>query len=160
MRKSDRDAKIAKARAARRPEGAPPASGYQPPEPAEPAAPVSETEARVAEHFIFGILGLAILNGIFSPLLFYVVLMQNFWYPVQFMPHSLSFVMMFASLITSTLTIMVAGIPAALYERFLNKGRTNEVSLWIWLATLAFLTMPAAIAAIQQLTGGGAPAAP
>ena len=105
----------------------------------------------VAEPFLFGILGLGIINGIFSPFTGFVFLVNPFWYPSTFLPVSAPFIFLFASLITSTLTIMVAGIPAALYERFANAGRTNTMSLWIWVSTLAILSMPAVIRAFGAL---------
>ena len=44
----------------------------------------------------------------------------------------------------STGTIIVAGIPAALYERFTGVTEdSTDVSLWIWLAGTALLTLPA-----------------
>jgi hypothetical protein len=44
----------------------------------------------------------------------------------------------------STATIIIAGIPAALYERFAGvKDDSTPVSLWIWLAGTALLTLPA-----------------
>ncbi len=44
----------------------------------------------------------------------------------------------------STATIILGGIPAAIYERFVGaKDDSTEVSLWIWLAGTAILTLPA-----------------
>ena len=44
----------------------------------------------------------------------------------------------------STATIILAGIPAAIYERFVGaKDDSTPVSLWIWLAGTAILTVPA-----------------
>jgi hypothetical protein len=44
----------------------------------------------------------------------------------------------------STATIILGGIPAALYERFAGvRDDSNVVSLWIWLAGTALLTLPA-----------------
>ena len=55
-----------------------------------------------------------------------------------------SLTLMFASLMASTATIIVGGIPAAIYERFVGaKDDSTEVSLWIWLAGTALLTLPA-----------------
>ena len=55
-----------------------------------------------------------------------------------------SLTLMFASLMASTATIILGGIPAALYERYAGlKDDSNEVSLWIWLAGTALLTLPA-----------------
>jgi hypothetical protein len=50
----------------------------------------------------------------------------------------------FASMMLSTGTIILAGIPAALYERFVGAKEDSTVaSLWIWLAGSALLTLPA-----------------
>jgi hypothetical protein len=50
----------------------------------------------------------------------------------------------FASLMLSTATIILAGIPAAIYERIVGaKGDSTEASLWIWLAGTAVLAIPA-----------------
>jgi hypothetical protein len=55
-----------------------------------------------------------------------------------------SLTLMFASLMVSTGTIIVAGVPASLYERFIGaKDDSTEASLWIWLAGTGLLTMPA-----------------
>ena len=52
--------------------------------------------------------------------------------------------LLFASLMASTATIIVGGIPAALYERFVGAAEdSTETSLWIWLAGTALLTLPA-----------------
>jgi hypothetical protein len=50
----------------------------------------------------------------------------------------------FASLMLSTGTIILAGIPAAIYERFVGaREDSTEASLWIWLAGTAILAIPA-----------------
>ena len=55
-----------------------------------------------------------------------------------------SLTLMLASLMASTATIIVGGIPAAIYERFVGaKDDSTVVSLWIWLAGTALLTLPA-----------------
>jgi hypothetical protein len=44
----------------------------------------------------------------------------------------------------STATLILAGIPAALYERYVGaKDDSTDASLWIWLAGTAILAMPA-----------------
>lgn len=131
--------------------GPPPPSALMP-DPPKPQGPESETDFAIAEPFLFGILALGIVNGLFSPLLGLAVILNPLWYPSGFLPGSMSFLMLFASLVVSTLTIMAAGVPAALYERFFNKGKTNDVSLWIWISVLAVITMPAAVRAIAALS--------
>ena len=55
-----------------------------------------------------------------------------------------SLTLMFASLMVSTATIILAGVPAALYERYVKAtDDSTEVSLWIWLAGTGLLTLPA-----------------
>jgi hypothetical protein len=104
----------------------------------------------VTTVYLYGLLGLAILNGIFSPFRSMVFVFHTIWYPA-ILPASLAIVLFLSSLITATLTLMVAGVPAALYERFFGSGRTDQVSLWIWIATLAIISVPAVTVAIGQL---------
>ena len=57
---------------------------------------------------------------------------------------SVPLTLMFASLMVSTATIILGGIPAAIYERSIGaKDDSTEASLWIWLAGTALLTLPA-----------------
>jgi hypothetical protein len=56
---------------------------------------------------------------------------------------SQALVSLFASLMVSTATIIVAGIPAAIYERLTGAREDSTIaSLWVWLAGTALLTMP------------------
>jgi hypothetical protein len=53
-------------------------------------------------------------------------------------------VVYFASLMLSTLTIILAGIPAAIFERFVGaKDDSTVTSMWIWVAGTLFLALPA-----------------
>jgi uncharacterized protein YqgC (DUF456 family) len=88
------------------------------------------------------IIGLAIVNGMFSPALIVVFAMRALWYPF-FLPASLPAVFLASSLILSTLTLMIAGVPSALYERFSGSEQTTQTSGLIWLVAVAFLTLPA-----------------
>jgi hypothetical protein len=84
------------------------------------------------------------INGIFNQLglLFTLIYAQVIAGPVLF--GSTSLTLMFASLMVSTGTIILAGVPAAIYERFAGaKDDSTPVSLWIWLAGTAILTLPA-----------------
>ena len=57
---------------------------------------------------------------------------------------SVPLTLMFSSLMVSTATIILGGIPAAIYERVIGaKEDSTEASLWIWLAGTALLTLPA-----------------
>ncbi len=96
-------------------------------------------------HFYFiGIAFFGMVNGLFNQLWLLVALIH-----VQILAPALLFgsvplTLMFSSLMVSTATIILGGIPAALYERYVGaKDDSNEVSLWIWLAGAGLLTLPA-----------------
>ena len=84
------------------------------------------------------------INGLFNQLWLLFALIH-----VQILAPALLFgsvplTLMFSSLMVSTATIILGGIPAALYERFIGaKDDSTEASLWIWLAGTAMLTLPA-----------------
>lgn len=48
-----------------------------------------------------------------------------------------------ASLIIAFGTMFLAGVPAALYERFFGLKGTDQTAFMIWLACTLFLTLPA-----------------
>ncbi len=84
------------------------------------------------------------VNGLFNQtwLLFSVIHMQILAPALLF--GSVPLTLMFASLMVSTATIILGGIPAAIYERVIGaKDDSTEASLWIWLAGTALLTLPA-----------------
>jgi hypothetical protein len=84
------------------------------------------------------------VNGLFNQtlLLFSLIHMQILAPALLF--GSVPLTLMFSSLMVSTLTIILAGIPAAIYERIVGaKDDSTEASLWIWLSGTALLTLPA-----------------
>jgi len=94
--------------------------------------------------YLIGIAFFGMVNGIFNQiaLLFALIHMQILAPALLF--GSTGLTLMFSSLMVSTATIILAGIPAALYERFVGaKDDSSPVSLWIWLAGTALLTLPA-----------------
>lgn len=94
--------------------------------------------------YLIGIAFFGMINGIFNQiaLLFALIHMQILAPSLLF--GSTALTLMFSSLMVSTATIIIAGIPAAIYERFAGaKDDSTVVSLWIWLAGTAILTLPA-----------------
>ena len=106
------------------------------------------------QHNIVIVVGLAILNGIFSPALIAVFALQGIWYPF-FLPPALPMVFALSSLILSTLTLMAGGIPAALYERLAGGGTSSFTSGLIWLGGVLLLTVPAIPNILRALGIGG-----
>ena len=87
------------------------------------------------------IMAVAIVNGIFSPWVLAVFLLYPVWYPT-WAPMMTQPVYMASALILSTLTLMIAGVPAALYERLAGEPKST-ITGTIWLAGVVLLTLPA-----------------
>ncbi len=94
--------------------------------------------------YYVGIAFFGMINGLFNQLwlLFALIHVQILAPALLF--GSLPLTLTFSSLMVATATIILGGIPAAVYERFIGAGNdSTEVSLWIWLAATALLTLPA-----------------
>ena len=93
--------------------------------------------------YFVGIAFFGMINGIFNQLalVFALLYVQPLAGPLLF--GSLSLTLMFASLMVSTATVILGGIPAAIYERMTGAPDSTDASLWIWLAGAAILTLPA-----------------
>jgi hypothetical protein len=93
--------------------------------------------------YYIGIAFFGMINGMFNPLL----VIAYIWSKVlvsyllfEFEP----LIFVFAALMLSTGTIIVGGVPAAIYEHFAGaKDDSTATSLWIWLAGTGILTIPA-----------------
>jgi len=103
---------------------------------------------------IIAIMAVAIVNGVFSP--FFVVTSQVML--ASTMPLILlvspSFVAFFGSLIAATATIMLAGVPAALFERATGRRESDAASCAVWLVTTIVISFPALLRAIGVLLSG------
>jgi hypothetical protein len=94
--------------------------------------------------YFVGIAFFGMINGLFNQLWLVFALIH-----VQVLAPALLFgstglTLMFSSLMVATATIILGGIPAAIYERFVGaEDDSTEASLWIWLAGTGILTIPA-----------------
>ncbi len=85
--------------------------------------------------YFIGIAFFGMINGLFNQTALLFALIH-----VQILAPAL----LFSSLMVSTATIILGGIPAAAYERITGaKEDSTEASLWIWLGGTAVLTIPA-----------------
>jgi len=85
-----------------------------------------------------------VVNGIFNELWVLFALIHVRILAPALLFDSLPLTFMFSSLMVSTATIILGGIPAVIYERFIGaKDDSTEGSLWVWLAGTAILTIPA-----------------
>ena len=92
----------------------------------------------------------AIVNGITSPFVFVLFQIAPAWVPTALMV-DLRFVLYLASLACATLTLLVAGVPAALYERARGLPATDRTSQVIWLISTLVLSLPG----LHNLLTGG-----
>lgn len=93
--------------------------------------------------YYIGIAFFGMVNGIFNPLMAFAYVFSKVLMNVPlFGSESLFFY--FAAMMLSTATIILGGIPAAIYERFVGAtDDSTDASLWIWLAGTAVLALPA-----------------
>lgn len=96
------------------------------------------------QFYFIGIAFFGMINGLFNQiwLLFALIHIQILAPALLF--GSVPLTLMFSSLMVSTATVILGGVPAAIYERFKGvREDSDAVSLWIWLAATALLTLPA-----------------
>jgi hypothetical protein len=96
------------------------------------------------QYYYIAIAFFGMINGLFNQvaLLFTILHMQILAPALLF--GSTGLTLLFSSLMVSTATIILGGIPAAIYERVTGaRDESSEASLWIWLAGTALLTLPA-----------------
>ena len=87
------------------------------------------------------VIGVCIVNGIFSPYLRVAIPISAVLMPELF-PRTLEWVLFWSSVLLASVTLLFSGVPAALYERLVERGKESTVSMWIWLAGAAALSLP------------------
>lgn len=107
------------------------------------------------DMLIVGILGMSILNGMhFSPWFDLAFLITRPFFQITFWISSPVLIFYFTSLMLSTLTVILAGVPAAIFERVTGRKETDAVSLGVWLVATILLTLPALLAAASATRPG------
>jgi hypothetical protein len=101
------------------------------------------TDVMRRDAFIVGIVGFGAANGMhFSPYYAPARILFDPFVKVTFFTSSPIIISYFTSLVLSTLSIMLAGVPAALYERARGMQTSNAVSFGIWFGFMALITLP------------------
>ena len=93
-------------------------------------------------HFLVAILAFAIVCGLFHPLMPPVIVL-SFHLVGRLLFGFTPLILLFSSLLFATACVIVAGIPAALFERLTGRQESDEASLWVWLAGMAVISLPA-----------------
>lgn len=89
------------------------------------------------------VLGISVANGIFSPFLNIAIPVAAVLLPELF-PRTVEWVLFWSSVLLASATLLLSGVAAALYERLIERNAEGTVSMWIWLAGAAALSLPAA----------------
>lgn len=84
----------------------------------------------------------AIVNGIFSPLVGLAYALAPIWLP-EFLPITTGILLYLSSLIVATATLLVAGVPAAVYERLIDRRPESKIPTLIWLGASITISLPA-----------------
>jgi hypothetical protein len=87
------------------------------------------------------VLGVCIVNGMFSPYLKIAIPVTTALMPELF-PRTIEWVLFWRSILVSSATLLFSGVPAALYERLVERNPEATVSMWIWLGGAALLSLP------------------
>ena len=96
------------------------------------------------QWYYVGIAFFGMINGLFNQLALLFALIHVQILAPALLFDNVSLTLMMSSLMVSTATIILAGIPAAIYERVAGTGDdSTPISLWIWLAGTGILTLPA-----------------
>lgn len=90
------------------------------------------------------IIAVCIVNGIFSPYLMLAIPVTAVLLPELF-PRTIEWVLFWSSILIASATLLVSGVPAALYERLIERDTSAATSMWIWLAGAAILCLPAVV---------------
>jgi hypothetical protein len=93
------------------------------------------------QTLLLAVIGVCIVNGIFSPYLKIALPVSAALLPELF-PRTIEWVLFWASILLSSTTLLFSGVPAALYERLAKPGRDAITPLWIWLAGAVVLSLP------------------
>jgi hypothetical protein len=88
------------------------------------------------------VIGLCIVNGILSPYLRVAIPITAVLMPELF-PRTVEWVLFWSSVLVASATLLLSGVPAALYERLVDHDAESTVSMWIWLSGAALLSLPA-----------------
>lgn len=84
------------------------------------------------------------VNGLFNQVALLFALLHVQVLAPALLFGSVPLTLMFSSLMVSTATIILGGIPAAIFEHVTGaREDSTPTSLWIWLAGTAILTLPA-----------------
>ncbi|WP_088343208.1 MULTISPECIES: hypothetical protein [Rhodomicrobium] len=100
---------------------------------------------------LVGIAASSLLNGIYLSPLFDPAFATLRQFAPGFFISAPLLLLYFTSLLLAAATLVVAGVPAALFERLTGRTHTDAASLGVWLAATALLAAPSLLAQLGVL---------
>lgn len=94
------------------------------------------------QTILYLIVGVCIVNGIFSPYLKIAIPVSAALMPELF-PRTVEWVLFWASILVASATLLFSGVPVALYERLSRSRAEATAPMWLWLAIAVLLSLPA-----------------
>lgn len=88
------------------------------------------------------ILGVCVLNGLFSPYLAIAIPVTATLMP-ELLPRSGPWVLFWSAIFVANATLLFSGVPAALYERLVQRDPAGDGAMYVWLGAALLLTLPA-----------------
>lgn len=101
------------------------------------------------QPYIVAIVAFGMLSGMFSTVMVPNITGALLLLAPGLLISSPQLLVFFVYLVGATLTIMIGGIPAALYERATGATESTATSMWIWLAGTAFVSLPAIVTFLE-----------
>ena len=88
------------------------------------------------------VIGVAVVNGIFSPYLNVAIPIVAVLMPELF-PRNPNWILFFSSVFVASATLLFSGAPAAIHERLTESDPEAAAPMWTWLIGALLLTVPA-----------------
>ncbi len=114
----------------------------------------SEKSAVTREYLIFAIAACGIISGMLSPIMIALARPLAEIFAAALLVFALKgLVVLFSTFFAALLTVMIGGIPAAIFERVTGRNQSDERSLVVWLAGTAILALPAIVNIVRLVSG-------
>ena len=94
------------------------------------------------QSLLLVVVAISVLNGLLSPFLGIAIPLAAVWLP-EWLPRDPSWVLYLSSILVSSATLLVSGVPAALFERFVEVDETGKASMYVWIGGAILLSLPA-----------------
>lgn len=93
------------------------------------------------QHILMAVLLVCLANGFVSPFVMLAYMWAPFWFP-DFIPMKEEYQLIGSTMVVGVLSILISGVPAAIFERASGRNDSDAVSLYVWLGGAVLITLP------------------